>query len=142
MRWLLDTCVLSEFAKPSPDPRIVEWLRAQSDADLALSVLTIGEIEKGIHRLPESAKKRRLSDWLSTGIVRRFEDRILPIDIHVARQWALSQAQAEMKGRPVAAIGGLLAATALVHRLTLVTRDHSDMEATGVSLLNPWSIER
>jgi len=138
MKWLLDTCVLSEFSKPTPEPAVVDWLRKQADADLAISVLTIGEIEKGIYRLPESAKKNRLLVWLESEVLGRFEDRIMAIDLAVVKQWARFQAETEKKGRSLAAIDGLLAATAQAHQMTLVTRNNPDMEATGVSLFNPW----
>jgi len=139
MKWLLDTCVLSEFSKPSPEPRVVDWLHKQVYADLAISVLTVGEIEKGIHRLPESVKKTRLLAWLDSEVMSRFQGRILDVDIVVAKQWAHFQARAELKGRILAAIDGLLAATAQIHQMTLVTRNDPDVEATGVPLFNPWT---
>ena len=139
MKWLLDTCVVSEFAKPAPEPRVVQWLHQQPYADLALSVLTIGEIGKGIHKLSESAKKNRLLTWLESDVLSRFEGRLLDVDITVAKCWAHVLADSESKGRPLAAIDGLIAATGLVHQLTLVTRDTPDMEAIGVPLFNPWN---
>ena len=139
MKWLLDTCVVSEFAKPAPEPRVVQWLHQQPYDDLALSVLTVGEIEKGIQKLPESPKKNRLLSWLGTEVMARFEGRLLDVDIAVAKRWAHIDAESESKGRPLAAIDGLIAATGLVHQLTLVTRDTPDMEAIGVPLFNPWN---
>ncbi|SRR5258708_4969399 len=138
MKWLVDTCVLSEFSKAQPEPRVVDWLRHQPESDLAISVLTVAEVEKGIHRLPDSAKKNRLIAWLATEVVDRFEDRILGVDLAVAKSWAQLTAQAELKGRPLPAIDGLIAATVLTHHLSLVTRDTSDLQACGVPLLNPW----
>ncbi len=139
MKWLLDTCVLSEFVKPVPEPRVVDWLRKQPNTESAISVLTIAEIEKGIQRLPESAKKTRLHIWLTTDVIRRFEDRILNVDLAIAQQWASLQAHMELKGLPLAAIDALIVATAQVHHMTLVTRDDVSMKATGVPLFNPWS---
>ncbi len=138
MRYLLDTNVLSEPARPHPNERVVTWLRAQTAVDLAVSVLTLGEIQKGISRLPAGERRERLEDWLILEVPRRFEGRLLGIDQDVAREWGRLSAVGLDQGRPLPVVDGLLLATAAVHELTFVTRDERDCAGRGVTLLNPW----
>lgn len=138
MKYLLDTCVISELTRPKPLPRLTQWLRAQSEAGLYLSVLTIGEIRKGIDRLPDGRKRRRIEAWLNNELRKRFSGRIVAVDDEVAERWGLESAKAAQAGTPLPVIDGLLAATALVHGMTVVTRNTEDMRPTGVRLLNPW----
>lgn len=138
MKYLLDTCVISELTRPKPLPNLTQWIRAQSEAGLYLSVLTIGEIRKGIDRLPESRKRRRIEAWLNNELRRRFTGRIVAVDDEVAERWGLESANAAQAGTSLPVIDGLLAATALVHGMTVVTRNTEDMRPTGVRLLNPW----
>jgi predicted nucleic acid-binding protein len=138
MRYLLDTNVLSEPAKPRPDPHVTSWLEKQSPFDLAISVLTLGEIAKGIQLLPEGPKRNRLDDWLATDLPRQFLGRVLPVDDRVAFTWGRLAAAARHARRELPVIDGLLLATAEVHGLIFVTRNTKDCENRGVPLYNPW----
>jgi predicted nucleic acid-binding protein len=139
VRYLLDTCVISEVTKPRPAARVLTWLDVQDELSLFLSVLTLGEIQKGIAKLPASRKRRQLQQWVEHELPRRFTGRILPVDHEVAMRWGLISGTAEHHGRPVPVLDGLLAATALVAGCTLVTRNTLHMEATGVPVVDPWS---
>ena len=138
MRYLLDTNVLSEPARPQPDSNVVAWLEAQSQMDLVLSVLTLGELGKGVERLASGARRDRLRQWLDVDLPRRFRDRVLPVDERVARAWGRLSASGEEEGRRLPVIDGLLLATAAVHNLTFITRNERDCADRGVPLLNPW----
>ncbi|MBW3630381.1 MAG: type II toxin-antitoxin system VapC family toxin [Gemmatimonadetes bacterium] len=138
MRFLLDTNVLSEAAKPRPDPSLLEWLLRIPTLDLAISVLTIGEIQKGVSLLPEGAKRERLAVWVSTELPRQFQDRVLPIDQPTAIEWGRLSAEARARGRDLPVIDGLLLATAATRGLVFVTRNERDCAGRGVSVLNPW----
>ena len=137
--FLLDTNVLSELIKPTPDPRVVQWIEGTDEVTLFLSVLTLGEIRNGIARLRSGVRRGRLEAWLRVDLRGRFQDRILPISEAIADRWGAISAAAAAKGKPLSVIDGLLAATALHHDLMLATRNASDVVATGVSILNPWS---
>jgi len=140
VNYLLDTCIPSEVPKPEPYPLVLAWLEAQSEEALFRSALTIGELQRGLARLPKSHKKEMLSQWLVEGLLPRFRGRILPLDEQVALRWGDLTAASQAAGRPLPAIDSLIAATALVHRLTIVTRNVDDMEPSGVSVLNPWTV--
>lgn len=139
MRFLLDTNVLSEAARPNPNPGLAEWLDAQSTLDLSISVLTLGEIRKGILLLPEGRKRERLHQWLRADLTRQFTDRILPVDQGVALAWGRLAAEGRSSGRRLPAVDGLLLATAARHDLTFVTRNARDCADRGVPVLDPWS---
>lgn len=136
MSYLVDTNVLSELRRRDPDDNVVRWLEGRPATTLYLSVLTLGELRKGIEALAEGARKRRLLDWLEVELPRFFAGRVLPIDERVADRWGYVVAQA---GRPVPAIDSLLAATALTHGLTLVTRNLRDFRYPGLAVVDPWS---
>ncbi|MFV2067691.1 MAG: type II toxin-antitoxin system VapC family toxin [Pirellulales bacterium] len=138
MNFLLDTCVVSELTRPKPQRRVVRWIRSEPETRLHLSVLTIGELHKGIERLPDGRKRKTIEAWLNNELRYRFFGRILPIDDEVAERWGLESAEAEQSGTPLPVIDGLLAATGLVHGMTVVTRNTKDMRQTGAKLLNPW----
>ena len=138
MNYLLDTCVLSELVKPRPDKGLLAWIEAQEETSLYLSALTLGELAKGISRLSAGAKRNRLQGWLEHDLARRFSGRILSIDAAVAARWGEMQAQAEKRGRPMPVIDSLIAATAAIHSLVIVTRNGDDMHQSGVEILNPW----
>jgi predicted nucleic acid-binding protein len=138
MRYLLDTNVLSEPAKPRPDRRVLAWLEAQSPLDLSLSVLTLGEIEKRVGLLPDSPKRQRLEAWLRTDLPRQFLGRLLAVDDRVALAWGRLAADARRANRELPVIDGLLLATAAAHDLTFATRNTRDCAERGVPLLNPW----
>lgn len=138
MTLLLDTCVISEVRHPQGNPRVREAVKQYPDENLFLSVLTLGELQKGIRLLDEGRRKHELETWLD-GLARQFADRILPIDDQVAMIWGELTAAAQANGRTVPAIDGLIAATALRHGLALMTRNVDDFAATGVRLNNPWA---
>lgn len=138
MKYLLDTCVISELVRPQPALVVVEWLRQQSEQDLFLSALTFGEIEKGIEKVASSDRKRKLSLWVEQDLKQRFENRIIPIDLAVATEWGRVQGACEKKGLSMPAIDGLIAVSALVYQCVVVTRNTGDMRQSGVQLLDPW----
>ena len=138
MIYLLDTCYLSEFAKSAPNSRVVDWGKQVPLSQLCLSSLTIGELDKGIHGLPPTQRRRYLAKWLQDELLCRFAGRILPVDEAVARRWGQLQAIARSKGAPLPVIDSLIAATALVHGLQVVTRNVADLERCGVDVVNPW----
>ena len=139
MKYLLDTCVISELVKPAPNRKVVDWLNEVSSKALFLSVITIGEIEKGLTKLPDSKKKERLTSWLNT-LLNEYQERILPVDLMVAENWGVLQGNAEMAGTPMSSIDSLLAATTYTHNLTLVTRNESDFVPGFTPIINPWKL--
>ena len=136
--FLLDTNVVSEAVRTNPDPHVIDWLRSAEESLLHLSVLTLGEIRKGVAGLPQSRKRTRLEVWLEVELQARFAGRILAVDGAVADRWGLLAAEAKRKGKALSAVDGLLAATALEHNLTLVSRNIRDFANTRVEVLNPW----
>jgi predicted nucleic acid-binding protein len=138
MRYLLDTCVISELIKKDPNQQVVKWVSETPESNLFISVLTIGEIHKGIERLPESKKKEKLHKWVNDNLKERFRNKILSLDLQTATTWGKIQAQSESAGKALPAIDGIIAATGISNDLIVVTRNTSDMEASGVTLFNPW----
>lgn len=140
--FLLDTNCISELVRPRPEPRILEWLEATDEALLFLSVLTLGEIRKGVAGLAAGRRRTLLEAWLEVDLPARFKGRVLPIDAAVADQWGALAAEAKRKGRAVATVDGLLAATALHFDLTLVSRNVQDFALLPVRLLDLWEPAR
>ena len=138
MSHLLDTCVISELVRPEPNKRLLQWFSEQDEDRLFLSVLTIGELERGIEKLATSRRKTRLAKWVREDLARRFEGRILSVDMPVTRRWGAITGASERKGRPLPVIDSLIAVTASVHALTVVSRNVPDFERCGVECLNPW----
>ena len=138
MTYLLDTNVISELVAPQPNVNVVRWIESIAPESVFLSVITVGELRRGIEKLRDSRSKSKLSEWLSADLMVRFADHLLPIDVKVALTWGEVVAFAEKQGKPISAIDSLIAATAVSGGLTLVTRNVQDFRATGVSLLNPW----
>jgi predicted nucleic acid-binding protein len=136
--FLLDTNIISELIQLRPEPKVVAWIEAADESLLYLSVLTLGEIRKEIAALPRTSRRGQLAAWLASDLRARFSGRILPVDEAVADRWGSLTGEASRKGIRLPVIDGLLAATALSHNLTLVTRNATDMAATGVPTLNPW----
>lgn len=137
--FLLDTNVLSEFKRRSaPDPNVAAWLR-ETDPDLLwISVLSFGEIRKGIERLASGKRRNELTQWLVQDLGQWFEERSLPVTRAVSERWGVLNAQALDRGTPIPSIDGLIAATALEHDLTVVTRNVKDFANLGVRTFNPW----
>lgn len=138
--FLLDTNVISEFARSDnkPNQNVKAWLEATDPDSLYASVLTVGEIRRGIEKLQAGSRRTLLENWLAKDLRQWFANRLLVIDEAVAIRWGVLTAEASRKGTPLAVIDGLLSATALEHNLTIVTRNSADFLATGVALLNPW----
>ena len=139
MNFLIDTCVVSEFVRLKPSPRVLAWFGDVPEARIYLSDITLGEIRKGILRLSDVTKARRLQAWLDNDLRSRFHGRLLSVDAEVAMEWGAVCAEAERAGTPRPVIDAMLAATARVHGLTLVTRNTADFEHVRVDLFNPWT---
>lgn len=137
MKYLLDTCAISEFTKPEADTGVIEWFNNVNSDDLYLSVINIGEIKKGINKLPASKKKQDLLFWLET-LFEDYHNRILTVDLAVMENWSLIVANAEKKGQSVASMDSIIAAVAYTHHLTLVTRNERDFYACNIPMINPW----
>lgn len=136
--FLLDTKCISELVRSKPEPRVLAWMESTNETLLYISVLTLGEIRKGVAGLPQSKRRTQLETWLELELQLRFAGRILPIVASVADRWGLLAAEAKRKGISLSAIDGLLAATAIDHNLTIVSRNVADFANTQVSILNPW----
>jgi predicted nucleic acid-binding protein len=138
--FLLDTNCISEVVGARPEPRVLAWLEAADERLLYLSVLTLGEIRKGVGMLAQGKRRTRLETWIDVELSARFSGRILPVDLAVADRWGVLAADAKRKGRPLAVIDGLLAATALEYNLTVVSRNANDFANTQVAVVNPWKV--
>ncbi len=138
MKYLLDTCVISEAIKPKPNRKVIAWLKKQNEENLYLSVLTFGEIEKGIEKSINHKRKNKLRLWVEDDLKKRFEGRVLQIDIQVASKWGEIQGKSEMAGKPLPTIDGLIAVSGLVNNCVVVTRNITDMQQSSVELYNPW----
>jgi toxin FitB len=138
VNYLLDTCAVSELTRPAPEPALVSWLDTCDEDRLAISVLTVGEIEKGICRLPDSPKRDALTAWLHTDLMDRFAGRVLDVTSEVAIAWGRILGKGLRHGDRLPVVDALIAATALVHDCTVVTRNQPDLERCGASVLNPW----
>jgi predicted nucleic acid-binding protein len=141
MRFLLDTNVVSEWSKPRPAIGVVEWLAAIDEDLVFLSVMSLVELRYGVDRLADGAKRRRLATWLEEELVVRFEDRLLDVSPAVAITCGSLIARRERAGQRIGIVDGLIAATAQVFSLTLVTRNTADFLGAGIQLLNPWDEE-
>ena len=138
MSFRIDTCAISEFASVSPHSKVQSWFRVQQPDALFLSVLTLGEIEKGLALLDPGRKQKMLAAWL--GELRTiYALRILPIDETIAAIWGRITADLRRRGRMLKTVDGLIAATALARGFSVVTRNVTDFEGTGAALINPWA---
>lgn len=139
MSWLLDTCVISELVKPEPSAKVVAWIETCEESTLFLSVITLGELEKGVAKLRASARRARLENWVRRDLPERFHDRILPVDPVVATRWGVVAGAAELRGEPLPVIDALIAATGMVHDLAVVTRNAVDFARCGARCFDPWN---
>ena len=135
MSYLLDTNVLSELRRKTPDAAVLEWFASRPASTLYLSVLTFGELRKGIEGVSDAKRRMALTDWLETDLPAFFAGRILPVDARVADRWGRLLSAA---GRPLPAIDSLLAASAAQHGLSMVTRNSRDFADLGLDVINPW----
>jgi len=138
MNYILDTNVISELVKKKPNPKVVIWLEKVDPDNIYLSVIALGEIGKGIEKMPASKRKNTLDSWFKEELLVRFHNKILPLDLPVLLAWGELTARLEKRGNPLPAIDSLLAATALQAEFTLVTRNTGDFQFTGISLYDPW----
>jgi predicted nucleic acid-binding protein len=135
---LLDTCVVSETVRPRPEPRVLAWLAAQRGTALFTSVLTLGELRNGLGRLPAGARRDVLAAWIGR-FTAEYGDRMLPVTARVATRWGDLVSEASRRGKSLAAVDGLIAATALENGFAVATRNTTDFEPTGVRLVDPWT---
>lgn len=140
MKYLLDTNVVSELASRRPDQRVVDWIDGLDPTFIYLSVITIGELSKGIAKLPPSRRKEELAEWLHGDLLTRFSSRILTLDTAVMLAWGELVARLDQKGQPLPAIDSLITAIALRHDCALVTRNEKDFAETGALTINPWRV--
>jgi predicted nucleic acid-binding protein len=140
MSWLLDTCVLSEYARKAPAPHVIAWLDEQEEESLFISVISLGEIEKGILKLAATDPRRsqKLTAWLAK-VEQRFAGRILLLDGVAFHVWAGIAARAELAGQPLPVMDALLMAIAQCHGLTIVTRNEKDFTPSS-PVFNPWAL--
>jgi len=140
LNYLFDTNVLSELTAKNPDANVVTWVENIDQENIFLSVVAIGELKKGIEKLPGSRKKKDLISWLENDLLIRFGERIIPLDLPVMLVWGTMVAELEKAGTPLPAIDSLLAASASQRGLTLVTRNTKDFEPAGIPFINPWIV--
>ncbi len=136
MNYLLDTNIISELLKPKPNEKVKSWVNEKDSLVFFISVITIGEIRKGIGGITDPKRYEEISYWLEVELPNYFADRIIPIDRKVADMWG--QLQSKRQAQPLPAIDALIAATAKVHHLKLVTSNVKDFVNTSVELINPW----
>jgi toxin FitB len=138
MKYLLDTNVISELIARQPNPKVVEWIDELDPDMVYLSVITIGEIRKGIEKLAPSKRKDAIEKWLETDLLVRFQGRIVEITVEIVMRWGELVGGLEREGKPMGAIDSLIAATALEGQYVLATRNEEDFRNTGVTVVNPW----
>jgi len=138
VNFILDTNVISELVAARPNLNVIEWIQATDSDRIFLSVISIGEIKKGIEKLPNSDRKVILDHWLQEDLLAQFTDQLLSIDVQTMLILGKLVSQLEKLGRPISAIDALLAATAQQWGFTLVTRNTVHFQDTGINLLNPW----
>lgn len=138
MAWLLDTNILSEGRKPRPEPRVTAFYNSQPLNQLYISVVNIAEIRFGIELQADPARRAVLNEWLALTLRPAFAGRILPVTEDVLLKWRLLMEEGRKIGNTYSHPDLLLAATALQHGLTVVTRDRSDFDQARVPVFNPW----
>jgi predicted nucleic acid-binding protein len=141
MNYILDTNVISELVASEADQRVTAWIDSLDSESVFLSVITIGELKKGIEMLPNSKLKSTLETWLQEDLLVRFRDHILPLDISVLLTWGMLEASMEKQGNPLPAIDSLLAATTAQSGFTLATRNIAHFKPARISLIDPWAAQ-
>jgi toxin FitB len=137
--YLLDTNCVSEAVKLRPDPQVADWIDSVDESLLFLSVMTLGEIRKGLANLEQGKRRTQLETWLEIDLRDRFHKRILGVDRAIADRWGALTGEAKRRGQTVAVVNGILAATALHYNLTVVSRNANDFARAQVAVLNPWA---
>ncbi len=138
MKYMLDTCVLSEFTRRQPEQRVIDWLNRNSEEDLFISVITIGEVQRGIERLSDSKRKTELIQWMTQGLLRRFDGRIVSIDAETMIIWGSLITRMESQGKPIGVMDSLIIASAMQYKMIVATRNINDFHPSGVRVINPW----
>ncbi len=138
MKYLLDTCVISELVAKQPKPNVVEFVDSLDPDDIYLSVITIGEITKGIEKLSKSKRRQELQAWLRDDLLVRFDGKIVPLDTHVLVEWGILAAKLGAMGKPMPSMDSLIAATVLANQFVLVTRNVADFDRIEIEIVNPW----
>jgi len=138
MSFLLDTNAVSEWVKPQPNAGLVDWMESADEDRVFISVVSLAELHYGVERLAVGRRRTRLEQWVQHELPLRFESRILPVDIDVAKAWGRMMSRCEAAGRPMGAMDAFMAATAENHQLTLVTRNVSHFPLLK-AVLNPWT---
>ena len=136
--FLLDTNIPSELIRTRPEPRVEKWVFAQDEQSLHLSVVSIGELRRGLVVLPAGKRRSELERWFENDLVPRFQGRILPVTQSIADRWGVLDGECQLKGAPLNTADGMIAATAVEHDLTVVTRNVRDFAGLGVQIFNPW----
>ena len=137
-QYLLDTCVLSEFVKPKPERKVIDWLNSVDLEAVFLSAITVGEIQFGISNRPPSNRRTELEVWLNEALPQQFGGRILALDVDTFVKWGKMTADQKRKGEAQCVMDSLITATALEHKMVLVTRNVDDFKVSGLSVFNPW----
>jgi toxin FitB len=137
MRYLVDTCVLSELTKSAPSSNVVRWLSKADESTLCISALSLGELESGVRHLRASKRASALRAWLDD-LRETYGERVVPVSADVAVEWGKVVGDARKKGIALPVVDALLGATALVHDLTVVTRNVRDIGRTGARIFDPW----
>ncbi len=138
MNYLLDTCVISEFTRRQPNQSVIDWMNSVDEEKLFISVITVGEIQRSIERLPNSHRKTELLVWMNNGLLQRFSVRMIDIDAPTMFMWGSLRARLETAGQPMSLMDSLIAASALQNNLIVATRNIADFLSSGVQVINPW----
>lgn len=138
MNYLLDTCVISEFTRRQPNQHVIDWLESIDEEKLFISVITVGEIQHGIERLPDSHRKTELLVWMNNGLLQRFSKHMVGIDAATMLMWGSLTARLETTGQPMSVMDSLITASALQNNLIVATRNVDDFIPGGVQVINPW----
>ena len=138
MAFLLDTNVISETVRPRPDKTVLDWIESQIPSDLFLAAQTLGELVRGARRVKEQARREQFERWIQQDLARQFDGRILPFDASTAAVWGHLMGDGDRAGRRPSAADAQIAAAAIQHDLTLVTRNVKDFRNFDIRLLDPW----
>jgi toxin FitB len=141
VKWLLDTNVVSESVRPRANQKVLAWMAARAEADLAISILTLAELRDGVEALGNESRQRSFEVWMKDYVIPNFGERTLPLTLEILVDWLRLSRLLRAKGKPRAVADLLIAATARNHNLTLVTRNVRDFTGTGVIVYDPWDGE-
>lgn len=136
MMYLIDTCIFSEFTKAEPNPSVLLWAKNVKEYDQYLSVIVLGELLRGLERMPVGIRRDKLLHWVE-GLFQTHQERIIPVNEKVVRIWAKLCAEAELRGKTPSAIDSLIASQAIAYKLSLVTRNVDDFQFPELSIINP-----